>query len=160
MTQLLEYMGIPRQSFYNTFGSKEEILFEAIDLYSIRLHLALRENLMGAQTPFEKIDHLFTFWETAEEKGCFIGNCVAEFGTTHEKVAEMIASKLKSLRAIFSDIFQEAIDRGDLPADRNAQVMGNTILTYSHGLALINKSETDPEQVRGTVEIMKQSLKQ
>ncbi len=160
ITKLIEYMGIPRQSFYNTFGSKEKILFESIDLYSANLRQTLRDVSGGAQTPFEKIDRLFAFWEQGDNNGCFIGNCVAEFGTADDKVAEVMASKLQSIRGIFIEIFQEAIDRGDLPADRNAQIMASTMITYSQGLALINKTSTDKAQVRGTVETMKQSLKQ
>jgi len=120
----------------------------------------LRKVLDGARTPFEKIDRLFAMWEQMDTTGCFIGNCVAEFGTTHEKVAEMMAKQLQSLHRIFSDIFQDAIDRGDLPADRSAQIMASTMITYSQGVALINKTTTDKTQIRGTIETMKRSLKQ
>jgi TetR/AcrR family transcriptional repressor of nem operon len=164
MTQLLEYMGIPRQSFYNTFGSKEEILSEAIQLYSESMRQMLREVLEGAETPFEKIDRIFAMWEQMASQsggtGCFLGNCVAEFGKTHEKVAEMMASKLQSVHGVFEGIFQEAIDRGDLPADRNAEILASTMITYSLGLALMSKTTTDKSQMRGTVDIMKRSLKQ
>jgi len=159
MTQLLEYMGIPRQSFYNTFGSKEEILFEAIDLYSIRLHLMLRKAVQDAKNPLEKIDCIFEMWKGTGTNGCFIGNCVAEFGIMHDQVTEKMASKLKSLRAIFGDIFQEAIDCGELPVDRDVRVLANTMLTYGQGLALIHKSGTDKDLISETAEIMKQSLK-
>lgn len=160
ITKLIEYMGIPRQSFYNTFGSKEQILFESIEFYGIYLRKTLREVIEGAQTPFEKIDRLFAFWEQMDTKGCFIGNCVAEFGTTHDKVAEMMAKQLQSVHGIFNDIFQDAIDRGDLPADRSAQIMASTMITCSQGLALINKTTTDKAQIRGIIETMKRSLKQ
>jgi len=160
ITKLIEYMGIPRQSFYNTFGSKEKILFESIALYGVNLRQMLREAIEGGQTPFEKIDRLFAFWEQMDTNGCFIGNCVAEFGTTHDKVAEMMAKQLQSIHGIFSDIFQDAIDRGDLPADRSAQIMASTMITCSQGLALINKTTTDKAQIRGIIETMKRSLKQ
>jgi len=160
ITKLIEYMGIPRQSFYNTFGSKEQILFESIELYGVNLRQTLREVLGGARTPFEKIDRLFAMWEQMDTNGCFIGNCVAEFGTTHDTVAEMMAKQLQSIHRIFSDIFQDAIDRGDLPTDRNAQIMANTMITYSQGLALINKTTIDKVQIHGTVETMKRSMKQ
>ncbi len=159
MTHLLEHMGIPRQSFYNTFGSKEKVLFEAIDLYSIRLHLMLRKAVQNTQSPLEKIDCIFEMWKGSGTNGCFIGNCVAEFGTMHDQVAEQMASKLESLRAIFSDIFQDAIDCGELPAARDVRVLANTMLTYGQGLALIHKSGTDKDLICGTLEIMKKSLK-
>lgn len=160
ITALIESMGIPRQSFYNTFGSKEEIFIESMDLYSADLHQSLRKAIDGANTPFEKIDRLFEMWEQMGSSGCFLGNCVAEFGSTNGRVSERMATKLQSIRGVFSDIFQEAMDRGDLPADRDAQVMASTLMTYSQGLALISKIVTDKDQRRGSIEIMKQSLKQ
>jgi len=63
LTELLEYMGISRQSFYNTVGSKENVLFESFDLNSAGLHQKLCEVQEGAQTPFEKIDRLFAMWQ-------------------------------------------------------------------------------------------------
>ncbi len=160
ITELIRYMGIPRQSFYNTFGSKEKILFEAIELYGANLRQKFREAVKGAQTPFEKLDRLFEDWEKTDTNGCFIGNCVAEFGTTHDKVADMMAKQLQAIHGFLSDIFQEAIDRGDLPAERNAQTMASTAITYSQGLALICKTAEDKQQMHGTIEIMKRSLKQ
>ena len=160
MTQLLEHMGIPRQSFYNTFGNKENVLFEAIDLYSIQLHLMLRSAVTDVQSPLEKIDRIFEMWKKMDTNGCFIGNCVAELGTTHDLVAEKMASKLQSLRTIFGDIFQEAIDCGELPKERDARILGNTLLTYGQGLALIHKSGTDKDLINQTMDVMKRSLKQ
>ncbi len=160
ITELLKYMSIPRQSFYNTFGSKEEVLFESIELYGVTVRQLLREVLEGARTPFEKIDRLFENWNNIDTNGCFIGNCVAEFGTTHDRVAEMMAKQLQSLHGIFSEIFQEAIDRGDLPADRSAQIMASTMITYSQGLALMSKTGKDKDHIHGIIEIMKRSLRQ
>lgn len=160
ITQLLEYMGIPRQSFYNTFGSKEELLLEAIDAYGNMVRLILDDVCKDELSPFEKIDRLFILWEGMDSSGCFFGNCVAEIGTTHDKVAERMATQLRSMQKIFAAIFQEAIERGDLPADRDATVMATTMLTYAQGLALFNKTTLDREQIHGATEIMKRSLKQ
>ena len=164
MTGLLEHMGIQRQSFYNTFGSKEEVLLESIQMYSNGMHKKFSEILEDAKTPFEKLDRIFAFWESMSgekgEAGCFLGNCSAEFGQSNEKVKEIMEKNLQSLRDSFKDIFQEAIDRGDLPAERNAEIMAGTLFTYSQGLALVSKSTENPHFLKGTMEIMKQSLKQ
>ena len=75
LTELLEHMGIQRQSFYNTFGSKEELLFETIGAYGEMMHRIMRDACQGALTPFKKIDRLFLLW-TDMETGWFCGNCV------------------------------------------------------------------------------------
>jgi len=160
ITKLIEHMEIPRQSFYNTFGSKEEILLESINQYGDYLLNVLRMTVEGARTPFKKIDRLFDMWGQIDSaRGCLIGNCLAEFGTAHHEVREVVTKHLQSLKDFHSDIFQEAIDRGDLPSKRNPQIMADTIITYSQGLALMAKSGANKEQIRGTIEIMKGSLK-
>ncbi len=160
ITELLEYMGIPRQSFYNTFGSKEEILFEAINLYGTNLHSMLRAAIDGGKTPFEKIDCIFALWSQENQIGCFIGNCVAEFGLTHDKVAVTMDKHLKAIRGILAPIFVEAKERGDLPEERDPLIMARTMLTYGQGIALTGKTMTDRNELSGMVEIMKRSLKE
>ena len=164
MTDLLEHMGIQRQSFYNTFGSKEEVLLESIQMYATRMRQMFCEALEGSKTPFEKLDRIFAFWERMGEEnkgaGCFLGNCSAEFGQSNEKVKGIMEKNLQALRNTFKEIFQEAIARGDLPAERDAGIMAGTLFTYSQGLALVSKSTANPDFLKGTMEIMKRSLKQ
>ena len=160
LTELLEHMGIQRQSFYNTFGSKEEILFEAIDMYGVNLHSMLKEIIRQGATPFEKIDCIFEFWTQENIRGCFIGNCVAEFGVTHDKIATAMDKQLKAIRGIFVPLFEKAIERGDIPTERDPVIAARTMLTYGQGLALMNKTKIDRAELVGMVEIMKGSLKQ
>ena len=98
--------------------------------------------------------------EENKGSGCFLGNCSAEFGQSNEKVKGIMEKNLQALRNTFKDIFQEAIDRGDLPAERDAAIMAGTLFTYSQGLAIVGKSTANPDFLKGTMEIMKQSLKQ
>lgn len=159
ITTLIEYMGIQRQSFYNTFGSKEEILFEAIDLYGTTLHSILREAIAKGETPFEKIDCIFELWSKENPVGCFIGNCVAEFGVTHDQVAEVMDQQLGAIRGILVPLFEAAIERGDLPTERDSAIAARTMLTYGQGLALMGKTKMDRGELLAMVGIMKQSLK-
>jgi len=160
LTELLKHMGIQRQSFYNTFGSKEEILFEAIDLYGAKLHSTLNETIAKKKTPFEQIDCIFELWSQDSQIGCFIGNNVAEFGVTHDRIAKAMEKQLTAIRSIFVPLFEEAIERGDLPADRNPIVAARAMLTYGQGLALMRKTTIDRKELIGVIEIMKSSLKQ
>lgn len=160
LTELLKQMGIPRQSFYNTFGNKEEILFEAIDLYGTMLHGLLTAAMNKGETPFEKIDGVFEFWSGENQIGCFVGNCVAEFGITKDRVAEAMDKQLKAVRGIFIPIFEEAIQRGDLPADRDPKIMARTMLTFGQGIAFTGKTITERSELLGMMDIMKRSLKQ
>lgn len=160
LTALLEHMGIQRQSFYNTFGNKEQVLLQAIDLYGTILHSLLREAMAQGSTPFEKIDGVFEFWSGDSQIGCFFGNCVAEFGVTKDRVAEEMDKQLMAIRNLFVPMFEEAIQRGDLSAERDPKIMARTMLTFGQGIALMGKTITDRSELLGVMEIMKRSLKQ
>lgn len=160
LTDLLKHMGIQRQSFYNTFGSKEDILFEAIALYGTNLRSSLRDVIAQGETPFEKIDCVFEFWSQENQIGCFIGNCVAEFGVTRDRVAEATDKQLVAIRKFFVPLFEAAIERGDLSADRDPIVAARTMLTYGQGIALMGKTTIKRTELLDMIEIMKESLKQ
>jgi len=160
ISELIDHMGIPRQSFYNTFGNKEEVFFESINLYGDILLKILQETVKGSRTPFKKIDRLFDMWAQIDStRGCLLGNCMAEFGSSHAGVSEIMTKRFNVLRDFFGDIFQDAIDRGDLPDNRNPQIMAETIITYSQGLALMAKTNPSKELIQGTIGIMKASLR-
>lgn len=160
MVELLEYMGIPRQSFYNTFGNKEEILFEALEMYGSYLKQVFDKICEESATPFEKIDKILEMWEQSDSRGCFFGNCVANFGTTHNRVSEIMRMQLELITHRLAEIFQEAIDRGDISADSDPMKLATTMLTYGHGLVLMNKTILDKKHLSGTVEILKKALKE
>ena len=71
-----------------------------------------------------------------------------------------MAKQLKSYRSILRAVFQEAIERGDLPEERDPQVLATTMLTYAQGLILMNQSGIEREMIDGAAEVMKRSLKQ
>ena len=55
MTDLLEHMGIGRQSLYDTFGDKHSLFVEAIKHYNQRMTHELVSQLNGDGSPLERI---------------------------------------------------------------------------------------------------------
>ena len=58
MTELLNGIGIPRQSFYNTFGSKEDVFLEAFQLYCSRMRSNFTGILASASSPLDGLHKL------------------------------------------------------------------------------------------------------
>ena len=55
MSELLDHMGIQRQSFYNTFGSKEKIFLEAVTLYTQNITKEIAAVLNQPGNPIENV---------------------------------------------------------------------------------------------------------
>ena len=162
VAELLEGMGIQRQSFYNTFGSKEQVFQEAVETYAAHMLEQVRAILDAPGNPIDNFHALFAFWEKMSESrpccGCLIGNSMAEFGGSDEQKAAFIAGHLRKMEDLFHRTFQRAVDEGYLPADRDPRALARTLLATTQGLALLSKTGMEPEALHQTVETVKDLL--
>ncbi len=143
MTELLDHMGIQRQSFYNTFGSKEEVFLEAVRLYSQATYADIAAILSQDKHPMENIRELFDMWEQlAETKqgcGCLMANSIAEFGLSQESVSEILKEQVDQLYDLFYRAFSQAIENGYLPASKDPKALAMSYVTMAQGMALLSK---------------------
>jgi len=92
-TRMLEkQMGINQFSIYASFGSKEGVFKECINLYKRKIKV-ITDPLKESKEPVEGIRHYFyDFLEfsrdkaDAKAKGCFITNTINEFGIHEESL--------------------------------------------------------------------------
>ena len=162
MTELLNHLGIQRQSFYNSFESKGHVFQEAIEFYSSGMLDRLQGALRSGKTPIESIKNVFKFWESLGEsgdcRGCLLGNAVAEFGATDEKITKMVQKNLRAVENAFHKVFKQAIDEGFLPKDRDPRVQARTMLTCGQGLALMSKTGMSIRALKEVMKNMERSL--
>jgi TetR/AcrR family transcriptional repressor of nem operon len=162
MTELLEQMGIQRQSFYNTFGNKQEVFVEALELYTSQLSRRIINMLRESDNPIANLEAVLDFWMAEGEMhpglGCLLGNTVAECGYSDDRIAELCRTKLTTMEDVFTEVFQDAISKGYLPRDRDARASARTIITIGQGLALLSKAGMGVPAQRDVIETMRRSL--
>ena len=162
MTDLLEHMGIQRQSFYNTFESKEQVFLEVVELYFSQMRERMQNILRTGRTPIESIENVFRFWEQLGEtggcRGCLIGNAVAEFGATDQKMAKLLQRNLRIAEDAFFHVFKHAIDEGYLPGDRDPRGLARTLVTFGQGLALMSKTGMKTQALKDVTYNMKRAV--
>ncbi len=141
MSDLLAYMGIQRQSFYNTFGSKEKIFIEAIALYSDTMFKEFITLLDQPGNPIENVKQMLKLWEgmVIEYGGCMLCNSISEFSPNNPEVADLLKEKIKRLEAAFYRTFDRAKTEGYLPKSRDAWALAHTFIVVSQGMALMSK---------------------
>ena len=95
MPELLKTMSLGRASFYNAFGSKHELFVQTLDLYfqTLREHFGpLISREPTARRALEMlVDGILTVarrddGQTANWRGCFIGNTALELGSSDPDV--------------------------------------------------------------------------
>ncbi len=162
MTELLEHMGIQRQSFYNTFGSKENAFLEAIRLYSLATYTKITAILSQDQPPLENLRELFDMWaelaETKEGCGCLMANSIAEFGLSQESVSALLKEQVDQLYLAFHSAFTTAKQRGYLSAEKDPKALAMCYVSMSQGMALLSKMGYGREMLDDALQVSEDLL--
>lgn len=162
VSELLEGMGIQRQSFYNTFGSKEELFIEAFELYCRVVGERFTALFASAKTPLGALHNMFDFLEGMVKQGgctgCLIGNTIAEFGGKDSKVAQAAEGAVKANEDMLYGAFEAAIASGELPSARDPRAMAGTMIALNQGLALMSKSSKSEKELLSIVRTARELL--
>lgn len=126
---LLQAMGIGRQSLYNAFGDKRRLYLEAIAAYVQRTTDAHLERLNDPASPAEGLRNLLYGLVVSDNKlramGCMGVGSVGEFGTSDPELAALRAKGAPLLSARLIERLREGQTKGEIdpaiaPADAAA----------------------------------------
>lgn len=149
VSELLDGMGIGRQSMYDTFGSKYELFLEALREYGRRELTRMIGVLQAPGSPLANIRGLLEMQELEQKKhpgsGCLMGNTMAELGGRDEDVAAIVRSGLEIIRGALRDTLVRARDAGEIDEDADVEGLANLIVTAVQGTALLTKVHQDQE---------------
>ena len=162
MTDLLNHMGIQRQSFYNTFGSKEEVYVESVRMYSQEMLSRINAILGQDRHPLESLQELFSMWkqmsETKEGCGCMMANSIAEFGLSKKTVGELLKEQVNGLYDAYYQAFTQAVERGYLAKDKDPRALAASLVAMSQGMALLSKLGFGEEMLEDIMKVTKNML--
>ncbi len=160
---LTSAMGISKSSFYETFGSKHDLLLSAMGRYKATT-LAMAIGILESDTPArEAITKVFdyvirTIFEDGDRRGCFLGNCIVEAGDKDDAVAKEVAEGF----ADFTDAFAKAVKRGQVAGDISishepmalARFLGSNI----SGMRIAAKAGADRRYLEDIVRVVMAAL--
>lgn len=152
LTDLLEYMGISRQSLYNTFGSKRNLFIRTIEHYrqtQLSQAIALLER-DGSRV--ENVKAVVRFFETlaldGSCRGCLVANTLVELGSSDDEIAALLRKILEALRSAIELALREAQTRGELAANKSPEELSRALTNAVIGLAVTGKLQMDPADIR------------
>jgi TetR/AcrR family transcriptional regulator, transcriptional repressor for nem operon len=147
---LSETLGITRSSFYNAFGTREDLFREALADY-----LVLLPNLPDTGKPGKAIlpqltgffRALCAFHAKTGWHGCLIANCVAELcaptGELDEELTLCVRRSVESLRSIID----AAKSSGELPENRDSYEIALALQNLMMGLSALAKAVRDEQTI-------------
>ena len=147
LPDLLEAMGIARSSFYASFGDKDTLYRECLDLFARRT-LAMLQESIDTRNPAASVRRFFerTLLEVPEHRvhcGCLMVNSVLELAEVAPALRERASDWLQAVRDAFEQLFSEAIQQGVLQDERSAAALADLVMTINLGLRVQSRRE-DP----------------
>lgn len=148
MPQLLAGMGIARSSFYAAFGSKHDVLIEALRLYNEELYVQMER---AAAAP-DADAALWALLDVAAcsvkpDHGCLFVNTVSELGPRDDAVQNLAQAHLNRVRSLFEAVLQR------LPRRRfDVSSEAGALLALAIGAIVLRKAGRPEREIRSLLD--------
>lgn len=157
---ILKEAAVPKGSFYHYFKSKEDFGLAVIDRFAEGFERRLETFLDDEEvTPLNRIRN---FLETGLARvsqnrctrGCLIGNLGQEMADRNELFRARLDDVFSMWKVRFAACLTEAQQQGELPQDRDAELLAGFILSGFEGAILRAKVMKSPQPIRDFIEVL------
>ena len=162
MAQLVEHVGIGRQSLYNAFGDKHSLYLEALEAYDQDFIQRLVDLLEAPGSPLGNVRSVCRFWEQLasddEFKGCLFASASAALGRSDPRVADAVEGAYQRLEQAFYQAFERARAEGELGPEIKPRDLARLFVSTSQGLAVLGPVR-EPRFTKGVLRSLQALLR-
>ncbi|UCH48825.1 MAG: TetR/AcrR family transcriptional regulator [Betaproteobacteria bacterium] len=162
MQDLVDNLGVNRQSLYDTFGGKHELFEAALERYRELQALPMRRLLEKEGSVAEILRSFFQEMVSGmlntEGKGCLMVNSTTELASQDEAVFGTCSANARQLEAAFTGLIVRAQQSGEIPEDRSPVQLARFLLSTMNGLAVTAKATRDRKVLNDVVEVALSAL--
>ena len=138
---LLEATGTPKGSFYHHFKDKEDFALQVIDQYMRHVHAGLDACLGDkSRPPLKRVRRFFELtlqnYRREGYLGCLLGGLGQELSGVSELFRRKIEGCFSEIAKRIAACLQEALARGEIPAESNTRRMASLLVDCWEGAAL------------------------
>jgi TetR/AcrR family transcriptional regulator, transcriptional repressor for nem operon len=145
---LVEALGIGRQSLYDTFGDKHALYLAALDRYRQRYGGSIRAMLdnelpvrRALRNALETV--IANILEDPEGKTCMLVNAVAERCPQDDSVVQRFCSNQKGIEDALRQRFERAQREGEIAKHLDPQALARYFVNAINGLQITGKAVRD-----------------
>lgn len=165
MTDLEKALKINKFSIYNTYGNKQTLFLQALDLYIEQRFTPLLSILQQSELGLRAIETFFdmlTMAMTHQEApiGCFVAASAAELGESQPQVRQKAQWVYGQLEDGFYRCLEAAQQSGQLSPSLPLQDMARFLLVHSQGISAIARNQQDQRTLASSNSFLKLTLQQ
>ncbi len=160
-TDLLDGMGIGRQSLYGAFGDKRGLFLEALARYSERSLARMRAAMEAegsAPAALEAALMIDLGCGADVESGCLGVGSIAEFGRTDADVNALGDRVGAAVVALFADRVRAGVTAGVFRPDLDPDAVGRMLLSLKSGLKVAARGGAAEADVRESARLVLEGL--
>ncbi len=162
MQNLVDRMGISRQSLYDTYGNKRELFEASLERYRSELIApgiaAIKD---PARTPLEAV----RFYLTAAAEGgngmpigCLMVRTATEFSPEDAAISAIVGDCVRDVRDALRARIDEGQRSGEIDAIRSADDVAGAIVAWGMGLQVMRRLPRRGEAIRPSIDSLLTTL--
>ena len=154
---LVQHMGINRQSMYDTFGDKHALFLQALDRYR---EIQSRRVFEILDRPGSVKKNVRLLFEEAVERalseegrrGCFVGNATSELAGRCKETAIRTCKSMASAEKTFQRALMRGTEQGEFRI-RDTRAVARFFYCVLQGLVLTAKASQDRRLLKDVVKV-------
>ena len=155
---LVEHMGINRQSLYDTFGDKHALYLQALDRYhevESRKLFALLERPGSVKKTLRQLFTVVVEGSLCDKqrRGCLMGNAMSELAGRCEATAARTARNMEAVEGAFYRALLRGKKDGELKGVREPRAVARFLCSSFQGLVLMAKATRDRKTLEDVVKV-------
>jgi len=156
MQDLVDRMGISRQSLYDTYGNKRKLFEAALARYRAEIiEPKVAEIRDPARTPREAIyDYLESIARGATDTpvGCLLVRTATEIPVDDEEIGPLIADCVRLVRDALCERIAEGQDQGEFARTHSAADLASGVVVLGMGLHVMRRLPDRGEGIRPPID--------
>lgn len=159
--QLIEKLGICRQSLYKEYGDKRGLYLRALERWGKR-EIDSKLNLLSSEgSPFENVLTVVRGWAAYASQcpggGCLTVTAIVE--TRDDKDALAIVEKqVERFEQGFLETLTKAKELGEIKANASPERLARTLISSCYGIGVLNRLAGSAPRIRDTVSLLLEVL--
>jgi TetR/AcrR family transcriptional repressor of nem operon len=162
LNELIDAMGISRQSMYNTFGNKHALFLQCLEFYIQESYNNLKETFESDKPAKEKLDlflsNMEPMFECENSKGCFVSATIQEMATKDEKVKKILETKYIRNYNIFLNFFTDAIEKEEIQSSLTAEELTNLFDSILMSISSLCKLPNKTSQIKSIISTFRKQI--